>query len=145
MYLGEDGKGGNVQPQVLVPSVFSIAYYIHCIQWFIIFYLFRRDKDCVAWFAEELRVLTHSVQSILSTNVPMADFTRDDWEKFNSTTHCHVCEKSFALDDTRVRDYYHLTGRYRSLAHSNCNINYKDSHCIPVVFHNYQDTTRTLS
>jgi len=26
---------------------------------------------------------------------------RDDWEKFNSATHCHVCEKPFALDDNR--------------------------------------------
>jgi len=26
----------------------------------------------------------------------MADFTRDDWIKFNSAMHCHVCEKPFA-------------------------------------------------
>jgi len=63
----------------------------------------------------------------------MVDF---DYEKFNSATHCHVCEKSFAPDDKRVRDCCHLTGRYRSSALSNCNLNYKDSHYIPVIFHN---------
>jgi len=63
----------------------------------------------------------------------MVDF---DYEKFNSTTHCHVCEKPFAPDDTLVRDHCHLTGQYRSPAYSNCNLNYKDSHYIPVVFHN---------
>jgi len=47
-----------------------------------------------------------------------------------------VCEKPFAPDDTRVRDHCHLTGRFRDSAHSNCNLKYKDSHCIPVVFHN---------
>jgi len=57
------------------------------------------------------------------------EFTRDDLEKFNSAT--HVCEKP----DARVRDHYHLTGRFRGSAHSNYNLNYKDSHCIPVVFH----------
>ena len=34
---------------------------------------------------EELRQLAHSIQSMMiSANVPMADFTRDDWEKFNN-------------------------------------------------------------
>jgi len=66
----------------------------------------------------------------------MVDFTRDDWEKFNSATYCDVCEKPFAPDDTRVRDHCHLTGQYKGPAHSNCNLNYKDSHYISVVFHN---------
>ena len=57
---------------------------------------------------------------------------RDDWIKFNSATHCHVCEKMFAKDDIQVRNHCHLTRRYRVSAHSNC----KDSHCISIVFHN---------
>ncbi|KYM93653.1 hypothetical protein ALC62_15744 [Cyphomyrmex costatus] len=117
-------------------NVFSIAYYIHCsYDDSLSGYRFRRDNNCISWFADELKNLAHSVQSIISTNVPM-DFTRDDCEKFNSATHCHVCEKPFAKDDKRARDHCHLTGRYRGPAHSNCNLNYKDSRCIPVVFHN---------
>jgi len=117
--------------------VFSVGYYVHCsYDDSLSMYRFRRDKDCVAWFTEQLRNLAHNVNCILSDNIPMVDFTRDDWEKFNSATHCHVCEKPFAPDDTRVRDHCHLTGQYRGPAHSNCNLNYKDSHYIPVVFHN---------
>jgi len=96
---------------------------------------FVAEKDCVAWFAEELRVLAHNVKSILSANVPM-EFTRDDLEKFNKATHCHVCEKSFTPDDTRIRNHCHMTGQLRGSANSNCNLNYKDSHYIPVDFHN---------
>ncbi|XP_018314261.1 uncharacterized protein [Mycetomoellerius zeteki] len=70
-------------------------------------------------------------------NVLSIDFTRDDWEKFNSASHYHVCEKPFTPDDTRVRNHCHLIGRYRGPAHSNCNLNYKDSHCIPTDFHNF--------
>ncbi|KYN23130.1 hypothetical protein ALC57_04454, partial [Trachymyrmex cornetzi] len=118
-------------------NVFSVGYYVQCsYDSSLSGYRFRRDKDCIAWFTEELKNWAHSVHTTISANVPMADFTRDDWEKFNSASHCHVCEKSFAKDDTRVRDYCHLTGRYRGPAHSNCNLNYKDSRCIPVVFHN---------
>jgi len=114
--------------------VFSVGYYVHCsYDDSLSFYRFRRDEDCIAWFAEQLRDLAHNVKAIITANVPMVDF---DYEKFNNATHCHVCEQPFAPDDKRVRDHCHLTGRYRGPAHSNCNLNYKDSHYIPVVFHN---------
>ncbi|XP_018404835.1 PREDICTED: uncharacterized protein LOC108781382 [Cyphomyrmex costatus] len=117
-------------------NVFSIGYYVHCsYDDSLSGYRFRRDNNCISWFADEVKNLAHSVQSVISTNVPM-DFTQDDWRKFNNATHCHVCEKPFAKDDTRARDQCHLTGRYRGPAYSNCNLNYKDSRCIPVVFHN---------
>ncbi|XP_011700257.1 PREDICTED: uncharacterized protein LOC105457338 [Wasmannia auropunctata] len=119
-------------------KVFSIGYYVHCAynESLSISYQFRRGENCVTWFVEQLENLAHKVKSALSANVPMANLTRDDWVKFNSATDCHVCEKPFAPDDSRVRDHCHLTGRFRGPAHSNCNLNYKDSHCIPVVFHN---------
>ncbi|XP_067211782.1 uncharacterized protein [Linepithema humile] len=95
-----------------------------------------RGEDCVAWFVNELHDLARRVKAILTTVVPMADLTREESEKFRSTATCHVCEKPFTPDDTRVRDHCHLTGRYRGAAHSSCNLNYKDSHVIPVIFHN---------
>ncbi|KYN08269.1 hypothetical protein ALC62_00752 [Cyphomyrmex costatus] len=125
-------------------NVFSIGYYVYCsYDDSLSGYRFHRDNNCISWFADELKNLTHSVQSVISTNVPM-DFTQDDWRKFNSATHCHVCEKPFMKDDTRARDYCHLTGRYRGPAHSNCNLNYKDSRCIPVVFHNSVTTKNCI-
>ncbi|EZA58220.1 hypothetical protein X777_01597 [Ooceraea biroi] len=66
----------------------------------------------------------------------MVELTQDERENFNSAIHCYIYEKPFAPDDTRVRDHCHLTGRYRGPAHANCNLNYKDSYTIPIVFHN---------
>ena len=60
-----------------------IGYYVHCSYDDILsMYRFYRDKNCIA---EELKNLAHSMQSTISTNVPMADFMRDEWEKFNNT------------------------------------------------------------
>jgi len=97
-------------------------------------YQFRRDKDCVAWFVDKLKEFAYRIKDIVSTNVPMETLSSEQWDTFYNATQCHVCEKPFASDDTRVRDYCHLTGRYRGPAHSNCNLNYKDSYYIPVVF-----------
>jgi len=130
--------------------VFSIAYYVHCsYDNSLSVYNFRRSADCVLWFTEELRNLALRVKTILTTNVPMVDLTSEEWEKYHSATHCqktyaickyaksHICKKPFTQEDgTRVRDHCHLTGRYRGPAHSNCNLNYKESFCIPIVFHN---------
>jgi len=113
--------------------VFSVGYYVHySYDDSLSMYRFRRNNDCIVWFIKQLRDLAHRVNCILVANVPMVNF---DYEKFNSATHYHVYEKPFA-GDKRVRDHCHLTGRYRGLAHSNCNLHYKDSHYIPVVFHN---------
>jgi len=76
-------------------------------------------------------------KKILAANVPMETLSSEQWETLRSATHCHVCEKSFALDDNRVSNNYYLTGRYRGPTHSNCNLNYKKtSYFIPIVFHN---------
>ncbi|XP_077255644.1 uncharacterized protein LOC143893804 [Temnothorax americanus] len=117
--------------------VCSIAYYVQCsYDETLSAYRFRRDNDCVAWFVEELKGLAHRVKNVLFDIVCMVDLTRDEWETFHSAAQCHICEKPFAPNYNRVRDHCHLTGRYRGPAHSTCNLNYKDSHFIPVLFHN---------
>ena len=69
----------------------------------------------------------------------MKTLSKEQWEAYRNATRCHICEKSFASDDRRVRDHCHLIGRYRGPVHSNCNLNYKNSFYIPVVFHNLSD------
>jgi len=88
-------------------------------------------------FVDKLKEFAHRVKDILSTNVPMETLSSEQWDTFCNATQCHVCEKPFASDDTRVCDHCYLTGRYRGSAHSNCNLNYKvDSYYISEVFHN---------
>ncbi|XP_053989947.1 uncharacterized protein LOC128882377, partial [Hylaeus volcanicus] len=118
-------------------KVFSIAYYVQCAyDSSLSVYRCRRDANCVSWFVEELKNLAHFVKSILSNNIQMDDLTSEQQETFRNTTHYHICEKPLGENDTRVRDHCHLTGRYRGPAHSNCSLNYKNSFCIPIVFHN---------
>jgi len=34
-------------------------------------YYFRRDEDCIEWFARQFNNLVHRVKNIVSANVPM--------------------------------------------------------------------------
>ena len=50
---------------------------------------------------------------------------------------CHICLKEFNDPRNRkVKDYCHYTGLYSGAAHKNCNLKYKISDHIPIVFHN---------
>jgi hypothetical protein len=93
-------------------NVFSIAYYVKCYyDKSLSTYRCRRDPDCISWFVEELKQLAHRVKSIMTNNVSMQTLSMHQWEVFKNTTQCHICKKSFAADDIRVRDHCHLTGR----------------------------------
>ncbi|XP_018316022.1 uncharacterized protein [Mycetomoellerius zeteki] len=86
-------------------QVFNIEYCVRCsYDNSLSKYRFCRDPDCVSWFVEKLRSLAHCVKRILAANVPMETLSSEQWETLHSATHCHVCEKPFALDDNRLQD-----------------------------------------
>ena len=60
--------------------------------------------------------------------------TRKEEREFQEATVCYICERP--LNDDKVRDHCHLTGRYRGAAHNKCNLAYKPPKFYPVIFHN---------
>ena len=62
--------------------------------------------------------------------------TKDDEEKFQKANKCHICDKKYTEKDIRVRDHCHITGQYRGSAHQDCNLNFRLTDKIPVIFHN---------
>jgi len=55
---------------------------------------------------------------------------------FRSATKCHICEWNFFKGDKVVQDHDHVTSAFRGAAHEVCNLNYKLTEKIPVIFHN---------
>ena len=45
-------------------------------------------------------------------------------------------KKKITKDNKKVGNLFHFTGKYRGAAHNKCDMNYKISKNIPVVFHN---------
>ena len=80
-----------------------------------------------------------------TANIPKVDmiFGKEEAERFNKETKCWICKED--LNDDKVRDHCHFTGRYRGAAHNKGNLKYKKPKLIPVVFHNLSGYDSHLS
>lgn len=127
----------------------SVGYYFHCRSGITrSYYKSYSGKDCIKWFAKQMRKIAKHVWNILNEEtpmLPMSDFQMDDYENAEC---CYICQNEFieTVDEAnnslacenyrKVRDHSHLTGIYRGAAHSICNLQHKESRIIPIVFHN---------
>ena len=74
----------------------------------------------------------------------MIPLISDENDYHESQKKCFIYNKKFCYDNDsknfknyqKVRDHCHYTGKYRGAAHSICNLQYKTTKKIPVVFHN---------
>ena len=48
----------------------------------------------------------------------------------------HICKKEYSNEDVPVRDHCRVTGKYRGSAHTECNLSYRLTNKIHVIFHN---------
>ena len=62
--------------------------------------------------------------------------TRESESHYHQQQSCHICGNIIGIGDDKVLDHCHFTGAYRGPAHKPCNLNYKMTGVIPVVFHN---------
>ncbi|CAG2200908.1 unnamed protein product [Mytilus edulis] len=92
-----------------------------------------RGADAADKFVECMVQEQDNIEQKFKHCEPMT-MTGSDWQSFKKATLCHICKKELA--DIRVRDHCHVTGKFRGAAHNDCNINYKFTGRIPVVFHN---------
>ena len=65
--------------------------------------------------------------------------TKKDNEDFQNSTKCWICDNAYVDGDVKIRDHFHVTGKYRGSAHRDCNIKINLNHKIPVVFHNLKN------
>ena len=54
----------------------------------------------------------------------------------DSAQKCYVCDED--LEDDRVIDHSHVSGKVRGIAHSDCNLKLQFSRELPVFFHNFK-------
>ena len=92
-----------------------------------------RGPDAVDRFLQCMEEEEKEIKEILNHVVPI-NISPEEEYAFQHASDCHICNEPLGAD--RVRDHCHITGKYRGPAHNECNLNYKFTSRIPVVFHN---------
>ena len=81
-----------------------------------------------------IKWLEEDVKAIANIEPKQMIFTEEDRKHFNNASDCWICGEY--LENDRVRDHCHFTGRYRGPAHKSCNLKYRKPKNISVFFHN---------
>ena len=71
------------------------------------------------------------MKKLFNKNLIMTD---EEEEQFQLRNTCWISEK--LIEDKKVRDHCHITGKVRSAAHWSCNINLQLTKKVPIIFHN---------
>lgn len=73
------------------------------------------------------------------------ELKEEDEAHYEARDVCPTCGCAIREDlgMIKVRDHIHLTGRYRTLAHQSCNLNYQLSDFVPIFLKNLSGTTPT--
>ena len=100
---------------------------------------YYRDENCMKKLCLDLR--EHATKIINYGKKEMIPLTKKEEKKPNKQKVCYICKKRFSTDDNykkyhKVKDHCHYTGKNRGAVHDICNLRYKISKEIPLVFHN---------
>ena len=96
-----------------------------------------RGKHCLEKFCDYIKQEARRLYHMFPEK-PMDPLTKKQWKEYKKASRCLICFKPFIdlKKGPKVRDYCHYTGRHRGPAHRNCNLMYRISSYISVVFHN---------
>ena len=111
----------------------SFFYYIKCFDDNVFEPVLRSytGEDAMQKFVEWLE---NDVKEIAKIPPKKMMFGKKEAEQYNKETKCWICKGE--LNNDKVRDHCHFTGRYRGAAHNSCNRKYRKPDFTPVVFHN---------
>ena len=85
---------------------------------------------------EESKYCSNAMKKHFNKELAM---TKHDNEDFESSAKCWICDNYHIDNEVKVRDHFHITGKYRGSANRDSNINVNLNHKIPVTFHNLEN------
>lgn len=79
-------------------------------------------KTCIQDFLCWLDKQNMEMKIIMDEYTLSLQMTSRDWELYLKQDKCEICGTIFSLDTLKVRDHYHLSGKYRAALCNSCNL-----------------------
>ena len=101
--------------------------------------IYRGEKAVYKFMEKMLEEVKYCKKTMRKCFNKPLKMTNDDLDVFKKATECYICNKQYTSEDIRVKDYCHITGKFRGSAHNECNLKLTlnlDEIKIPVIFHN---------
>ena len=62
--------------------------------------------------------------------------TEEEEDLFQKSNNCWTYKKLIDNDEDKIRDHCHISGKFRGAARKSCNLNFKLTKNVPVIFRN---------
>ena len=115
----------------------SFAYKLVCVDHRFSISIFVYTSNTAAYrfieaILEEYKYCKKVMKKHFNKNLIMIE----EEEYFQSSNTYWICEEPIEVDDEKVREHCHITGKFRGAAHWSYNINLQLTKKVPVIFHN---------
>ena len=96
-----------------------------------------KGKDCInkfiTWVLDKQEWTQQITKKYFNKRLIMIN---EDEEIYNNSHICWICKQELNTD--KVKDHYHVTGKFRGAAHNKCNLKLRIPRTLPIIFHNLQ-------
>ena len=82
-----------------------------------------QGPNCISNMLDALNKEADHLVGIVRRQMAM-ELSVDEENRFQASTHCHICGKGKEEGEKFVHDHDHLTGEFRGAAHNECNLKY---------------------
>ena len=85
------------------------------------------------WVFRQQKQINEIITNYFNKRLKM---TTKDEDNYQNSQHFWICNEE--LDDKKVRDHCHITGKFKGAAHNQCNLKLKIPKKISIIFHNLE-------
>ena len=90
-------------------------------------------NNFIEWISEQQKRINQIINENFNKRLKMKI---EDENNYENSQDCWICNEK--LDDKKIRDHCHITGKYRDAAHNQCNLKLKIPRKLPMIFHNLE-------